>query len=80
MIGTSTYMAPEVARTGQYDQQADIFGLGVVMRVMSQWMQIPLNSSWWNLANRMTDINPGNRPQAWDVRDQAQKAFEICAI
>ena len=80
MIGTSAYMAPEVATTGQYDQQADIFGLGVVMRAMGQHMGIPPNSGWWNLANRMTDINPHNRPLAWDIRDQAKKAFDICAI
>jgi len=50
-----------------YNQQADMYSLGVIMS-QCPVAQVP---RWWNMWNRLKSHNPLDRPYAFQVRNEA---------
>ena len=61
VIGTETYLAPEVMRGAPASERSDLFALGVVL---ADAARDGAGAGIWKLADRMRDPDPAARPES----------------
>jgi serine/threonine protein kinase len=72
--GYTGFVAPEVLEGNAYNQQADIYSLGVLMNLYNPHPQS--DTRWTNLQHGCLMRDPNFRPFSWQIREEAQKGFQ----